>query len=118
MKGASMPTLIRQSSTTATTREPADDAAAVVRSLNGAYSRERLEEVIRAIAEDALSPSTTDILPWHDESRFEDDLREAVREITDATNGLLTERLTDLLDSAPPRLIGRLASAPRFSDQV
>ena len=32
------------------------DAAAVVRGLNGAYARERLEEVIRAIAEDALNP--------------------------------------------------------------
>ena len=115
-----MPTLIRQSSSTTTINYPAGDAGAVVRSLNGAYSRERLAEVIRAIAEDALSPSTMDSLPWQEESRFEDDLREAVREITDATNGLLTERLTGLLESesVPPRLVGRLSSAPRFSDQV
>ena len=36
--------------------------------LRAAYARERLEEVIRAVAEDALSPSQSDILPWHDES--------------------------------------------------
>ena len=113
-----MPTLVRQSSSTATIINRVGDASAVVRGLNGAYSRERLEEVIRAIAEDALSPTPIDILPWHDETRFEDDLRAAVREITDATNGLLAERLTDLLESAPPRLMGRLASAPRFSDQA
>jgi hypothetical protein len=113
-----MPTLVRQPSSTATMVMPAGDAGAVVRGLNGAYARERLEEVIRAIAEDALSPTPVDILPWHDEARFEDDLREAVREITDTTNGLLTERLTDLLESAPPRLVVRLASTPRFSDQA
>jgi hypothetical protein len=113
-----MPTLVRQSSSRATIINPAGDAAAMVRGLHGAYARERLEEVIRAIAEDALCPSPAEILPWHDEARFEDDLREAVREITDATNDLLTERLTDLFESAPPRLLGRLASAPRFSDQA
>ena len=113
-----MPTLVRQSSGTATIITRVGDASAVVRGLNVAYSRERLEEVIRAIAEDALSPTPIDILPWHDETRFEDDLRAAVREITDATNGLLTERLTDLLESAPPRLMDRLATAPRFSDQA
>jgi hypothetical protein len=113
-----MPTLVRQSSSTATMMIPTADASAVVRGLNAAYARERLEEVIRAVAEDALNPCVTDVLPWHDEARFEDDLREAVREITDSANGLLTERLTDLLESAPPRLVGRLASAPRFSDQA
>ena len=113
-----MPTLVRQSSSRATIINSAGDAATVVRALHGAYAQERLEEVIRAIAEDALMPYPADVLPWHDEARFEDDLREAVRDISDATNGLLTERLTDLLESAPPRLVGRLASTPRFSDQV
>jgi hypothetical protein len=113
-----MPTLVRQSSGTATMRIPSGDATAVVRGLHVAYARERLEEVIRAIAEDALNPSPADTVPWHDEVRFGDDLRDAVLEITDATNSLLTERLTDLLESAPPRLMGRLTSAPRFSDQA
>ena len=112
-----MPTLVRQSSSISTMMHTPTDAA-VIRGLNGAYARERLEEVIRAIAEDALNPYPADILPWHDEARFEDDFREAVLEITEAANGLLTERLTDLLESAPPRLVGRLASAPRFSDQA
>ena len=113
-----MPTLVRQSSSRATIINPAGDAAVVLRGLQGAYARERLEEVIRAIAEDALMPYPADVLPWHDEARFGDDLREAVQEITEAANDLLTERLTDLLESAPPRLVGRLTSAPRFSDQV
>lgn len=113
-----MPTLVRQSSSMGTVTNTAGDVGAVVRGLHGAYARERLEEVIRAIVEDALSPSPADVLPWHDEARFEDDLREAVLEITDATNVLLTERLVDLLESAPPRLMGRLASAPRYSDQA
>ncbi len=88
----------------------------VARGLHAAYARERLEEVIRAIVEDALSPSQTDLLPWRDETLFEDELGAAVRDITDATNVLLVARLTDLLDTAPPTLVGRLAAAPRFSD--
>lgn len=92
------------------------DGREVTRSLQSAYARERIEEVIRAVAEDALIPCRVDVLPWHDEALFEDDLREAIREIADAANGLLAERLTNLLESAPPGLVGRLASAPRFSD--
>jgi hypothetical protein len=90
----------------------------VARGLRAAYARERLEEVIRAIAEDALSPSHTDSLPWHDETLFEADLRAAVSDVTEATTILLVRRLTDVLDSAPPKLAGRLAAAPRFSDQA
>ncbi len=112
-----MPTLVRQSSSTVTVMTTTDDAA-VVRGLHAAYARERLEEVIRAIAEDALNPWQPDQAPWHDEAPFEDDLLEAVREIATTTNTLLAERLTELLDSAPPRLAGRLAAAPRFSDQA
>jgi hypothetical protein len=90
----------------------------VARGLRAAYARERLEEVIRAIAEDALSPSHRDSLPWRDETLFEADLRAAVADVTDATTILLVRRLTDVLDSAPPTLVGRLAAAPRFSDQA
>ncbi len=72
---------------------------------------------IRAVVEDALSPSRIDVLPWHDEIRFEDDLHagdpgDRRRGQTDQ----LAERLTDLLETAPPALAGRLAAAPRFSD--
>ena len=90
----------------------------MARGLRAAYARERLEEVIRAIAEDALSPSHTDTLPWRDETLFEADLRAAVTEVTEATTVLLFRRLTDVMDSAPPTLVGRLAAAPRFSDQA
>ncbi|HEV8403456.1 MAG TPA: hypothetical protein VGQ31_10525 [Candidatus Limnocylindrales bacterium] len=87
------------------------------RALHAAYARERLAEVIRAIAEDALSPSATDALPWRDEAVFDTDLQRAVDEITEATTILLTEALSDLLETAPPRLIGRLASTTRFADR-
>ena len=90
----------------------------VARGLRAAYARERLEEVIRAIAEDALSPSQSDVLPWRDESLFEADLRAAVADVTEATTVLLVRRLTDVMDSAPPTLVGRLAAAPRFADQA
>lgn len=95
---------------------PAGDGRRLTRSLHAAYARERIEEVVRAVAEDALSPGRVDLVPWHDEVRFEDDLHEAVREIADAANGLLAERLASLLESAPPRLAGRLASSKGFSD--
>lgn len=87
------------------------------RSLSAAYARVRLEEVIRAVAEDALNPSRSDLL-WHDESRFEDTLRDAVEEIAQAATGLLAVRLTDLMDTAPPRLAGRLAAVPRWFEDT
>lgn len=89
---------------------------AVARGLRAAYARSRLEEAIRAIAEDALDPGQTDNPSWSDDARFEDDLRTVVREIAELANDELAERLTDLLDIAPPRLVARLASAPRFPD--
>ena len=110
-----MPTVITRSSLTAV-RISAGEASEVKRSLHAAYARERIEEVIRAVVEDALSPSRIDILPWHDEIRFEDDLNRAIQEIADGANRQLAERLTDLLETAPPALAGRLAAAPRFSD--
>jgi hypothetical protein len=110
-----MPTVITRSSGTG---EPlsAADAREVVRGLDAAYSRQRIEEVIRAVAEDALIPIRVDVLPWHDEASFEDDLRDAVVEIAETANALLVERLSDLLDSAPPALASRLAAAPRLAD--
>ena len=110
-----MPTVITRSSVTAV-RISAGEASEVRRSLHAAYSRERIEEVIRAVVEDALSPSRVDVLPWHDEVRFERDLHLVIEEIADTADRQLAERLTDLLDSAPPALAGRLAAAPRFSD--
>lgn len=88
----------------------------MARGLQAAFAVERIEEVLHAVAEDALSPSRVEVLPWHDEAIFEADLRQAIREITEAANDLLAERLTDLLETAPPTLAGRLAAAPRFSD--
>ena len=110
-----MPTVMTRSSAT-TVRISAGEASEVTRNLHAAYSRERIEEVIRAVVEDALSPSRIDVLPWHDEIRFGDDLQRAIHEIAETANGQLAERLADLLDSAPPALAGRLAAAPRFSD--
>jgi len=97
-------------------RISAGEASEVRRNLQAAYARDRIEEVIRAVVEDALSPSRVDVLPWHDEIRFGDDLQRAIHEIADSTNRELAERLADLLESAPPALAGRLAAAPRFSD--
>ena len=110
-----MPTVITRSSVTAV-RISAGESSEVTRSLQAAYARQRIEEVIRAVVEDALSPSRIDVLPWHDEIRFEDDLTRAIQEIADGANRQLAERLTDLLETAPPGLAGRLAAAPRFSD--
>jgi hypothetical protein len=110
-----MPTVITRASVTAV-RISAGDPSEVKRNLQAAYARDRIEEVIRAVVEDALSPSRVDVLPWHDEVRFERDLHEVIQDITDTADRQLAERLTDLLDTAPPALAGRLAAAPRFSD--
>ena len=74
-------------------RISAGEASEVTRSLHAAYARERIEEVIRAVVEDALSPSRIDVLPWHDEVRFEDDLHRAIQEIADSADRQLAERL-------------------------
>ena len=112
-----MPTVVVQSSAMRT-RVVVGDGRPVIRRLDEAYALQRLEEVIRAVAEDALNPYLSDELPWHDDVLFQDDLGKAVRAIAETANGLLAERLADLLDSAPPQLAGRLASAPRWSDQA
>jgi hypothetical protein len=115
-----MPALVGHSSgrlTTSPTTAQTIDVRAVPRALYAAYARERLAEVIRAIAEDALNPNPTDVMPWHDEAEFDADLRRAVDEITEATTVMLTSALADLLETAPPRLVGRLATTPRFVDR-
>jgi hypothetical protein len=111
-----MPTVVGRLSSRVTST-PAIDIKAVPRALYAAYARERLAEVIRAIAEDALSPNPTDVLPWRDEPGFDADLRRAVDEITESTTVLLTSALSDLLETASPRLVGRLVATTRFTDR-
>ena len=111
-----MPTLVRPTRGTGAQVAPSE-VRPVTRILEAAYARERLEDVVRAVAEDALNPWRSDVLPWHDEAQFEDDLDRAVREIAGAANVLLAARLADLIESAPPRVAGRLASVPRWSEQ-
>ena len=94
------------------------DAREIERSLQAAYARQRIEEVIRAILEDALSPSRMDVPPWHDDAVFEAEIARAVTEMTDDTTDLVAEHLAMLLETAPPRLAMRLAAAPRFVDQA
>ena len=93
------------------------DPQAIDRSLRAAYARQRVDELVRAILEDALSPGRLDVQSWHDDAAFEAELAEAVRDITDATTDLLAESLAMLLETAPPRLAGRLAGAPQFMDR-
>jgi hypothetical protein len=99
-------------------RAAAFDGPAVSRHLAAAYARERIADVVRAVAEDALDPALSDISPWNDEPAFEDDLNRLVAEIAGATNGLLADGLADLLGSAPPRVVGRLATAGRWPDHT
>ena len=92
------------------------EGTAVARGLDAAFARARLEDVIRAIAEDALDPGHTDSPTWRDDAVFEGDLRAIALEIAESANDQLIERLTDLLDGAPPRLVARLTAGPRFLD--
>ncbi len=92
------------------------DDPKIRRCLHSAYARERIEEVIRAVAEDALIPGRIDVVRWADESRFEAELREAVREVADMADTLLEARLAGMLETAPSGLTHRLASARGFSD--
>lgn len=112
-----MPTLVGPSSGIASPRA-AHGVRPVTQILEAAYARERLEDSIRAVVEDALAPSRSDVLPWHDEAGFEADLENVVREIAAAVNVLLAARLVDLIDSAPPRVAGRLASVPRWHEHA
>jgi hypothetical protein len=112
-----MPTVVSHSSGSGFRIVPSDGRP-VTRILEAAYARERLEDVIRAVAEDALNPGRDDRLPWRDEAAFGDDLDRAINDIAAAANLLLAERLTDLIESAPPRVAGRLASVPRWPEQA
>jgi hypothetical protein len=112
-----MPTLIGPSAGLAT-RGSQGDLRAVTRILDAAYARQRIEDVIRAVAEDALNPGRSDVLPWRDEAAFDAELDAVVHEIATAANVLLTSRLANLLDTAPPRVAERLAAAPRWQDQA
>src|SRR5690349_25078861 len=112
-----MPTLVGSSPGTRT-RIVATDSGSVARLLVTVYARERLEDVIRGVAEDALSPSTGADAPWHAEASFDDDLASAVREIAASANLLLLERLTELLEPAPPSVRGRMSSVPRYPEQA
>ena len=93
-------------------------SVAISRMLVTVYARERLEDAIRAVAEDALSPSRPDGLPWHADSGFDDELGAAVREIAASANLQLVEHLEALLEIAPPSVRGRMTSVPRWPEQA
>jgi hypothetical protein len=93
-------------------------SVSISRMLVTVYARERLEDAIRAVAEDALSSSRPDSLPWHAESGFNDELGAVVREIAASANVLLVERLEALLETAPPSVRGRMSSVPRWPEQA
>jgi hypothetical protein len=112
-----MPTLVG-SSPGIRARIIATDNGSVARLLVTVYARERLEDVIRGVAEDALSPSTADAAPWQAEASFDDDLDRAVRDIAVSANLLLVERLSELLETAPPSVRGRMSSVPRYPEQA
>ena len=112
-----MPTMIIHSSGPRA-RHPMTDPQAIDRSLHAAFAHQRIEEIVRAVLEDAMSPARFDVPPWHDDAAFEAELVSAVRDITDATTDLIAESLAMLLETAPPRLAGRLAAAPRFMDHA
>jgi hypothetical protein len=112
-----MPTLVGSSPGTGA-RIVATDSGSVTRLLVTVYARERLEDVIRGVAEDALSPSMEDAAPWQAEASFDDDLARAVRDIAASTNLLLVERLSELLETAPPSVRGRMSSVPRYPEQA
>ena len=111
-----MPALVGSSPGSGT--RAATDSGSVARLLVTVYARERLEDAIRAVAEDALSPTRPDVRPWRAEAAFDDDFDRAVRDIAASANLMLVERLEDLLASAPPSVVGRMASVPRWPEQA
>jgi hypothetical protein len=112
-----MPTLVGPSPGKGV-RVEATDSVSISRMLVTVYARERLEDAIRAVAEDALSPSRPDGLPWRAEPGFDDELGAVVREIAASANVLLLERLETLLETAPPSVRGRMSSVPRWPEQA
>ena len=112
-----MPTLVGSSPGSGTRpalriADPSPDCCHVV------YARERMEDAIRAVAEDAMSPNRPDVLPWHAEAAFDDDLDRVIRDIAASANLMLAERLEDLVASAPPSVVGRMSSVPRWPEQA
>jgi hypothetical protein len=59
-----------------------------------------------------------DTAPWAAEASFDDDFDRAVRDIAASANLLLVERLSELLETAPPSVRGRMSSVPRFPEQA
>lgn len=90
----------------------------VSRMLVTVYARERLEDAIRAVAEDAIGHDGPEGLPWHADTGFDDQLGIAIREIAAAANLQLIERLELLLETAPPSVRGRMSSVPRWPEQA
>jgi len=111
-----MPTFVGPSPAVARVRST--ENVSVSRMLVTVYARERLEDAIRAVAEDAISPSRPDGLTWHAEAGFDDELGAAVRDIAASTNRLLAEALESLLETAPPSVRGRISSVPRWPEQA
>jgi len=112
-----MPSLVGPSPG-ATAPVEATDTVSISRLLVAVYARERLEDAIRAVVEDAISPHRPDGQPWRAEAGFDDELGAAVREIAASTNLLLVERLEALLEIAPPSVRGRMSSVPRWPEQA
>jgi len=104
-----MSSLIVQTSSTTVAGRSIDPRAAA-RLLSSAYARARIADVILAAAEDALDPGRSDPRPWAGEPAFEADLLRAVDEIAAAADSLLAERLTELIATAPPLVVRRLAA--------
>ena len=113
-----MPTLVGISRTAGTTTPTTTDSAAIARLLVNVYARERIEDAIRAVAEDALGPGRPDVRPWHADAALDDQLALAARDIAASANLLLAERLAAMLATAPPSVVGRLSSVPRWPEQA
>jgi hypothetical protein len=99
-------------------RVPNGDAHAIERTLQTTYARERIEEIVRGILEDALIPVRLDVPPWHDDAAFEAEFAAAVADVTNETTDLVAQHLAILLETAPPGLAARLASVSCFADHA
>ena len=112
-----MPTVVGPSPGTGA-RVTVTSSVTVSRMLVTVYARERLEDAIRAVAEDAISHDRPDGQPWHADAGFDDELGAAVRDIAAAANLQLIEKLEVLLETAPPSVRGRMSSVPRWPEQA
>ncbi len=81
------------------------------------YARERLEDAIRAVAEDVMSPSRPTSSRGTHETAFDDDLDRVLRDIAASAYLLLAERLRTSSPRAAER--GRTdPSTPRWPEQA